>query len=704
MKYLKIRGMYFYSTDPLLNNKYATNPQSNVVFEETLTTNPQPNVVCKEILTTNAVSIESLPKEIQKANIKAMEKIKILSRDPGYQLIFVSIYPKPTNTSYTIYMHYLYLDKTKDYNTAEFTNQRKFNVCISKQKGDTAMTPDIAPFIWVSNTVLLRSSLSLIPSSDSECSLEPTSKKKLCDYFLNVFEDSETPTFDVNNPLMTILGRDQPISQLESLIMFQGHIVDNVFDLLDRDKFEIKLSDYSDEIIASLLGATTFSLITNEMKETSLAILSETETRVVDTINKSTDSIEGGYISFERFKVKFATLTSYQVSRDIAFNLLVMNIYGNKLMEYYKAHNTYFANQYLYLKLLFDTYIVIIVLGMLWYVYFIIFQSYDFFVVRRLQYKIDFLFNFQHTQEHDEDARKLQDEQKQRIAKQPVIFKDMNKLQLGRKFVTTFGVKIILVFCVGAMVCLMIYANHKKSYNVVNYNNAMIDSNTMKVIDGVNNALFYLSKTNNNNQNVNTFGLHVLNSLIESSKSVPDKVSLLMTIGSLRYVDRLLKTNAASMTTPVKLGAEDRELRIIYDSLVDAMLSYKNGNSLLMIRNTKAVYPYVDIITNSVLLVTAVVMLLLLWRTMNPIESIKKAKEINNAIHNDELHLIDCMIKKEHIYYEINYIIILACVVVMVVFFVAIYWTKIMSSGSTFNVMLYNSPLYENRMTYNMDV
>jgi hypothetical protein len=37
-------------------------------------------------------------------------------------------------------------------------------------------------------------------------------------------------------------------------------------------------------------------------------------------------------------------------------------------------------------------------------------------------------------------------------------------------------------------------------------------------------------------------------------------------------------------------------------------------------------------------------------------------------------------------------------------FFVLMNFTKVLTSGDNYNVLLYNSPLFENRMTYNLNV
>jgi len=228
--------------------------------------------------------------------------------------------------------------------------------------------------------------------------------------------------------------------------------------------------------------------------------------------------------------------------------------------------------------------------------------------------------------------------------------------------------------------------------------------NTQRILGGIDDSLLFLSKPSNNNPTSSTLGLHILNELI--SYSTLDKSSPLMTsTETIRVIEKLIINNKSKMTGQVQLRSTEQEnldLKVVYDALVDMLISYKTENSILLAKQMGNNFPYIDVISNSVLFVVTVVMLIIIFKSINPVQVINDIKQYNAAIRNQDTELIHCMLVNEDKFNKVNFIVILSCTVIVIVFAVLINISKVIASGSNYSVMLYNSKLYENRMAYNM--
>ena len=651
VKFTKLKGVYYDSP--------------------TSTQKDKPNVICQEVLSSN-IDDSHLIRDLQNAHQKVIKKIEAISLIRNSTLMFVCLH---SDDKTNIKMTYLYLDKTKDYNQAEFTDMRKFKVLKKETLSDAFASPiDEKSYTWMSNDMLNSSNITL--------DADNCEKTKPCTgtYYLNIFRDENTLTTTTTAPLLRIIIRDQPLSFLESLTWLQGNIRDKIYDVMVKYKFKITLLDYTVDIISSLHDSSMSSLIENEVKECYNNIINDVDQKVQETHKLL--QVEDSYISFDRFKIKFAALTSHDVCKDFAYNMVLMKQYSESLSQHYEHHVRYFSDQEMYLKIYRIFVYIILIVIICWFGLIAWKQGWQ-FGNRQLLKKIDFLLNMD--MPDDKRVPRLKTE---------------TSLEMAKEIVMVFGVKIILLLVGLSMGWAIFYANYKKSENILHYNHNMILVNTNYIKHGIDNALFYLTKTNNNTENVNTFGVYPLNTMLSSSST--NTSSPLLTDKPLRLIARLIKDNASLMTAPVKLGADDRELREVYDSLVNVLISYKNDNSILMTRNTKAIFPYVDIVTNGVMLLGCLVLLLYLYSTMNPKDIIEKAREFNIAIKENQIDQIECLLSAESRFYEINNIVIIVCIVVIATFFVLMNITKVISSGSGYNIFLFNSPLYDNRMTYNM--
>lgn len=708
--FTKVRGLYHVSNAPHVVTKDAP---------------PLANRVCVETLFNNVTPSDML-KEIQRAQMRAIDKIRTLAKSKSHTLVFVCVTIAPTsitagtastastastantaNTANTvntvntdhavnkdIKMVSLFMDKIKDYSTAEFTPMRTFKVAVKQKTSDESETftspANEVSFTWMSNDVLKRSNITLLADA---CSTTGATGAAKCTYHLNLFDEQESVTTTSAAPLLPLVSRDQPLAFLESLTWFQGSIRDKVYEVMVKYKFKVPLLDYTNDILTALHDTSMSALVENEVKECYINILNDIDAKTQEA--KKTLVAEEAYITFERFKVKFAELNSHDVCRDFAYNLLLMHVYGKALRDHYTDHNRYFSDQTMYIDFLRILIIFVLIVAIAWYAIFAYRSVWEFNHRQSLR-KINFLLNMETPAEKNSDDGANGGVVKSNI---PTLRQETST-EYAKEIIIVFGVKMLVLLAGLLMGWSLLYANFKKSENIQRYNQNMIGINTTRIIEGIDNALYYLSKPNNNNENVNTFGVHPLNTLLAASGA--GSSSPLMTTDALRVVDRLIKNNAASMTAPVKLGADDRELRRVYEALVDMLISYKNGNSILMARNMRAVFPYVDIVTNGALLIGAVVLLLYLYTTMNPWDIVERAREFNIAIKEKNLDIIQCMLDGETRFYEINNIVILVCIVVIVIFFVFMNITKVLSSGSNYGLFLFNSPLYDNRMTYNM--
>jgi hypothetical protein len=645
------------------------------------------NVVCQETLA-SSVEQSSLLKEVSDASKKIVDKVLSIKSDPNKKFIFATLL---VDSESNIIINYLYIDKLKEYDLEEFQDIRTFKVSQKMKYDGTSGPLSQSCFTWFSKDILEYGKLIL--TTDTDCPVEetPESDEQIikCSYHLDIFPIGvSSVTYHATNPLFKIVIKDQPLSQLDSYIWFQPFIVDNIFNALQENKFNVSLSEFLEDIMTDLEMLNKSPLVGNDMRECFINIINDAEMKVENAKNEK--SAKDEFITFERFKVKYSSLTCYEASKDFGFNLLLMKSYGQEVKKIFQERDVYFRDEglkvYIFEKI---SIFAIIILG-IWYIYFVYFEIKKTVKFRHVIKKINFILNFG-IMGGDDDKN----------GKPPTLHFE-TRLELGRVILNLLGIKVCLIGCVIVMLFAVLYANSRKKKHVLMYNENIVMMNTQKILSGVDNALTYLSKPGNNNPNAFTFGLHQLNGMIPSEGN--EISPLLCKTETIRTIERLIIDNKGTMTSTVKLNTNDRDLKIVYESLIDMLMSYKNENSILMSRDMGLIFPYVDVATNGVLLLVSVGMLVYLMISLNPLEMMEDAKQYNTAITGNDVNIIECLLQKEDKFDEVNSIIVVACVVIIVIFLITMNINKVISSGSNYGIMLYNSSMYDNRMGYNMKV
>lgn len=681
---LKVDGVYF-------NSQNSTDISG--VFKA--------NIVCQSIVTTTT-SPTSVLKDFADAGKQLIDEIISRMKDVKLKFIFANL----ILSAQTIYLQYLFIDRIKDFNDNTFNNMRRF-IVIQKGKDTDMSDPLLSPvYTWFAQDVIENSKIDFVAEIEpnkrfckdvfaekqinQESSGEPSEDISDCFFFLDIFSPGVSSiSFHETNPLMEVIINNQPFAQLNSYNAFQSIIVDALFGILQENNFPFSLGEFVDDIMLGIEKYDKSPLVSNELRECFANIINDTDLKVEATRTLKTATDE--FISFDRFKIKYSELTCYESSKTFGMNLLIMKSYGDVMKNIFQKRDVYFPNERLKVDLFEKLVIFIIIILSAWYIYFVVVESWKTVKLRHIIKKIEFLLNFGMSDgnlEHDQKPPSLQFE---------------TNLEKGRVMLNWIGLKMCVVGFILMMFFAVLYANSRKSQNILNYNYNIVMMNTQRILTGVDNALFHISKPSNNNPNTYTLGFHYLNTLLTSSKG--NNVSPLLTsTEQVRVVERTLTNNKDMMTMVVKLNSDDRELKIIYDSLVDMLLSYKNENSILMSRKLGLMFPYIDIVTNGILLFVALVMMLLIIFKLNPFDMVNMARQYNIAIHNEDVNIIECMLQNEEKFDETNNIIIISCIVVILVFVVIMNITKVVNSGSNYDIMLYNSSLYTNRMGYNMKV
>jgi len=652
---------------------------------------PKPNVVCQETFASNVMSVDIL-KEVRSASNKIVEKIISISSDPQNKFIFATMMVDPSSN---IIVNYLYIDKLKEYALDLFQDMRTFKVSQKMKNEDMSSPLSISCFTWFSQKVL--DSGKLILNSETSCPVdEETSNndnnKIQCSFHLNIFPPGiYSVSFHETYPLFKVIMNDQPFAQLNSYRLFQSYIVDNLFDMLQENSFNVTLSEFIEDIMNGLEKYNKSPLVGNDLRDCFRNILIDTEMKV--EMAKSSVSLKDEFITFERFKVKYSSLTCYEASKDFGFNLLLMKSFGSEIKKTFQNRDVYFPNERMNVYIFEKIVIFAILIMGFWYIYFIVGESWKTVKLRHIIKKIEFLLNFGLERKDEDDNTSKNSEEKKN---KPPSLHFETRLERGGVILNWLGLKVCLIGFIIVMFFAIMYANSRKYQNVLNYNDNIVSMNTQKILSGVDNALFYISKKDNNNPNAFTFGLHQMNEMVSGS--------IMTSTEKIRVVEKMLILNKGNMTSPVKLNTDDRDLKSIYDYIVDMLVSYKNENSILLSRTLGLMFPYLDVITNGIMLLIAVGMLMYLVSSLNPFEMVNDAKRFNVAIAGNDVNIIECMLQKEKKFDEINNIIIVACTVIIVIILISMNVSKVISSGSNYAVMLYNSSLYDNRMGYNMKV
>jgi len=323
-------------------------------------TNEKSNFVYKTVLKTN-VNSSKLLSEFSSCSEQLVEKINNINNDLNKQFIFASLIYNSSSNDISCYI--LYIGKFDKFDNKDFDDKRTFN-CLKVDDNNTN------PYVWFSEETI--KSGKLVVNKD-ECSEDknitvddivieegilPESK---CKYYLNLFSFSiDSFTFGTTS-LLDYVVNDQPYFQVNSYSYFKVYIINDVLSILQRDKFVLNLQEYRDDLMNDLDTINKSPLLFLDLRDCFIDIIKDIEIKVSEINGKK--SITDEYISFERFKKKISTMTCYDMSRDFAFNLLLMKSYGYELKKHYEDHDPYFENEAMssQLFLIFIVFFIIII-------------------------------------------------------------------------------------------------------------------------------------------------------------------------------------------------------------------------------------------------------------------------------------------------------------------------------------------------------
>lgn len=450
---------------------------------------------------------------------------------------------------------------------------------------------------------------------------------------------------DIQRPIQNLTS--DAMNHMDTLVEFKDVVTQQLLDIIDKYEGRMELNDFIQKIL-------TYS----DTKQDTFVVLGPIYKEILNNVkkiynerkeaNKSQAGDKKGYISFEDFKASIGAMTEKEFLEVFCKHLNNLRDVSDGLNSFYHLYGFDREQQSK------NNQIFKVSLGYMSAVVGLIIVQY---------------------------------------ALGDSIFYSKNYTNIALKYTLIIGIFAIIVSCIAAYL--------SKQSSVLQFNNKVIDNNGNQIKSLSKKICITILNAHVFDVHNNYAEARMVDCLIRKEQDTYDECFFEGDISCLRQACK--RTLGTERFVNVK---NDVVMKEMYQGLITIMDSVRTCNSVLMSASIKMPFPYLDILTNSIILTIAVIAAIYIVSKFSMIGRFQEIKhlislkeKVLNYVNVPVAELAYYLEKSNAFGPEIKNFVIILCVIA-VVLFTFVHSSTLITSSSSFGPGLYNSTYYNEGKCY----